>query len=361
MFSINHIKLVQYRNYIEQEFHFSSRITAICGLNGKGKTNLLDAIYQLCFTKSYFGKPDSISASLGLTGYRLTATFHKNGKLQEVSLIQREGKKKELQVDGVQTTPFSLHIGKMPVVFIAPDDVELISGPSEGRRKMVDTILSQTDHDYLLNLIQYSKVLEQRNSYLRSLNSGEMLNEMLLNTYDEQLVQHGTAIIDARENFFSLFNPVVMSNYSSISNDIERPSLKYVVSVDKDSYLSSLKRNRQRDILLQRTTIGIHKDDLEMTCDGVNFKLTASQGQRKSMLFALKLAEFSILKNHFGFDPILLLDDIFEKLDQNRLSQLLKWVCIDNKGQVLLTDTHYDRVKDTLDEIKISYGTIILK
>ena len=329
-------------------------------MNGKGKTNLLDAIYQLCFTKSYFGKADSTAVSFGLSGFKIIGKFEKNDEIQEVSLTLRENKKKELLVDGEQISPFSLHIGKMPVVFIAPDDVELISGSSEGRRKMVDTILSQLDRNYLSTLINYSKVLDQRNSYLKRLSSGEPINEILLNTFDEQLVSFGELIIDSRIHFFSTFIPIALSNYASISNDQEKPSLKYVLSVEKVDYLEALRKNRQRDILLQRTTIGVHRDELEISLDGILFKQTASQGQRKSMLFALKLAEFSILKSHFGFEPILLLDDIFEKLDQERLSQLLNWVCVKNNGQVILTDTHSDRVRKLLDEINLTYESIIL-
>jgi DNA replication and repair protein RecF len=332
----------------------------MCGLNGKGKTNLLDAIYQLCFTKSYFGKADSMVATFGKSGFSITGTFTKNDQSQVITLILRESKKKELFVDKELISPFSLHIGKLPLVFIAPDDTDLITGSSEIRRKMIDTILSQIDNDYLKNLINYHKVLDERNSYLRRLSFGESMDETLLDSFDHQLVHFGGYIIETRIGFFSDFIPIALSNYAVISNELESPTLNYVLSADKKSYLEKLKKNRQRDIFLQRTTIGIHKDDMEILLNEMGFKLTASQGQRKSMLFALKLAEFTILKSHFGYEPILLLDDVFEKLDHERLLQLLNWVCVKNKGQVILTDTHPERVQVLLDEINVPYQSIIL-
>jgi DNA replication and repair protein RecF len=202
--------------------------------------------------------------------------------------------------------------------------------------------------------------LEERNTYLKRLSFGEHIDDALIDTFDDQLVYFGIPIIDARLDFFSRFIPIVLNNYAVISNDLEKPSLKYVLSSDKECYLDKLKKNRQRDILLQRTTIGIHKDEIEISLNEMAFKLTASQGQRKSMLFALKLAEFSMLKSYFGYEPILLLDDIFEKLDEKRLSQLLNWVCVENKGQVILTDTHAERVDRLLKEINVTYQSIIL-
>jgi len=329
-------------------------------MNGKGKTNLLDAIYQLCFTKSYFGKADSMVATFGKSGFSITGTFIKNDQSQVISLLLRESKKKELLVDKELISPFSLHIGKLPLVFIAPDDTDLITGSSEVRRKMIDTILSQINRDYLKNLINYNKILEERNSYLKRLSLGEPIDDTLMDAFDHQLVDFGVYIIETRLDFFSAFIPITLANYAIISNELEKPSLRYVLSAEKESYLEKLKKNRQRDILLQRTTIGIHKDEMEILLNEIGFKLTASQGQRKSMLFALKLAEFTMLKSHFGFEPILLLDDVFEKLDHERLLQLLNWVCVKNNGQVILTDTHPERVQRLLDEINVPYQSIIL-
>ena len=299
-------------------------------------------------------------ASFGMLGFNVTGSFTNEDDQQLISLTLRENKKKELLVNKELISPFSLHIGKMPVVFIAPDDTDLITGASELRRKMIDTILSQINRDYLKNLISYSKVLEERNTYLKRLSLGEHIDDALIDTFDDQLAFFGIPIIDARLDFFSRFIPIVMNNYAVISNDLERPSLKYILSSDKEFYLEKLKQNRHRDILLQRTTIGVHKDEIEISLNEMAFKMTASQGQRKSMLFALKLAEFSMLKSYFGYEPILLLDDIFEKLDEKRLSQLLNWVCIENKGQVILTDTHPERVDRLLKEINVTYQSIIL-
>ena len=301
-----------------------------------------------------------MGATFGLAGFKISGNFTNNDHQQEISLILRETKKKELLVNGELISPFSLHIGKMPIVFITPDDTEIITGSSELRRKMIDTILSQISRDYLKNLINYNKVFNERNSYLKRLSMGEIIDDTLMNTLDEQLAHFGIFIIEQRFEFFTKFIPIALDNYAIISNELEKPTLKYVLSTEKQTYLENLKNNRQRDILLQRTTVGIHKDEMEISLNKMSFKLSASQGQRKSMLFALKLAEFTMLKSYFGFEPILLLDDIFEKLDQKRLSQLLNWVCVNNKGQVILTDTHPERVQKLLDEINVPYQSIIL-
>ncbi len=359
MLQISHIDLLQFRNYPSANFSFQERITAICGPNGKGKTNLLDAIYYLCFTKSYFSKPDQQSVEIGSQGFRLSAGFQKRGVTLDIALLLRENNKKELKIDGETTTPFSAHIGRLPVVFVAPDDVVLISGSSEERRKLVDTVLSQTDPEYLHALIKYGRVLQERNKYLKN-QDGAQIDFTLLEAFDEQLVDFGTRILLKRNSFFNIYLPIVEELFGFISDGNEKPNLVYAPSTSVEGYKQDLLLNRQKDLILQRTTIGVHKDDLEINLQALPFKQMASQGQRKSMLFALKLAEFEYLKNHFGFEPIMLLDDIFEKLDQKRLEKLLEWVCKKNKGQVLLTDTHTDRISNALSDNALTYHLIQL-
>lgn len=359
MFKINHINLTQFRNAHSAAFSFENRITAICGLNGTGKTNLLDAVYYLCFTKSYFNKSDASAVEKGSNGFSLHASFTVSGHNIPVSLILRENGKKELLVEQETISPFSTHIGKFPVVFIAPDDVILITGGSEERRKFIDTLICQLDHVYMIQLIRYNKFLQDRNKYLKNV-AGSIADPILLDSFDEQLIQSGTFLLKKRIEFLEGFIQSVIDSFGFISGEKEKPALVYVPSTSADAYAYNMQKARQKDILLQRTSVGIHRDDIEILMDEMPFKQAASQGQKKSLLFALKLASFNALKLHFGFEPILLLDDIFEKLDQERLKKLLDWVCIRNNGQVILTDTHHERVNDALTDISLPFQLIKL-
>jgi DNA replication and repair protein RecF len=359
LFKINHINLTQFRNAHSAAFSFENRITAICGLNGTGKTNLLDAVYYLCFTKSYFNKTDSSAVEKGSNGFGLHGSFSLSSNIIPVSIILRESGKKELLVDQEPITPFSSHIGKFPVVFIAPDDVILITGASEERRKFIDTLLCQLDQDYLLQLIRYNKFLQDRNKYLKNV-AGSFVDTILLDSFDEQLVQSGIFLLKKRTAFLEGFIQSVVDSFAFISTEKENPLLLYMPSTSVAEYQSAMQKARQKDILLQRTSVGVHRDDIDIVMNEMPFKQAASQGQKKSMLFALKLASFNALKLHFGYEPILLLDDIFEKLDQERLSRLLDWVCIQNNGQVILTDTHHERVNDALSDISLPFQLINL-
>ena len=296
---------------------------------------------------------------IGNQGFRIDGTFNKKADQLEIALLLRENNKKELKVDGEVISPFSSHIGRLPIVFIAPDDVVLITGGSEERRKLIDTILSQTNPAYLTALIQYGKVLQERNKYLKS-QEMDGIDFTLLDTFDHQLSTLGSQLINWRKTFFEDFIPTVNRLFAFISGGQELPELVYAPSTSVERYKQDMLLSRQKDLILQRTSVGVHKDDLDITMNGMPFKQMASQGQRKSMLFALKLAEFEFLKSVIGFEPILLLDDVFEKLDQNRFEKLLEWVCKNNNGQVFLTDTHKERIKAALDQFDLTYHLIQL-
>jgi DNA replication and repair protein RecF len=332
---------------------------AICGSNGIGKTNLLDAIHYLSFTKSYFNKPDAISSSSMNNGFRISGSFLLNEVSKEVAVVFRENGKKELQVDQSNINKFSEHIGEFPLVFIAPDDTKLLTGGSEERRNYLDTLLSQWDHEYLTHLIRYNKTLLERNKFLKQLQDGQ-LNTDLLDVYNQQLVLHGTEILNKRLHFTEELYPMILEIFHHLSDKDENPIITYEASTTSTTYLSDIIQSLQKDIVLQRTTIGIHKDDLDIQMDGLPFKQTASQGQKKSMLFACKLAAFKMLEKHKGYEPILLMDDIFEKLDQYRLNRLLEWVCTLHKGQVFMTDTHADRLEKLMKDISLPFQTIHL-
>lgn len=359
LFSIHHIDLIQFRNYHSISLDFKERIVAFCGNNGAGKTNLLDAIYYMGFTKSYFNKPDVISSEIPGGGFRISGSFGLDQKHTEVSVLLRENGKKELLVDQSPVQKFSDHIGKIPLVFIAPDDTKLITGSSEERRAFIDALIAQYDHDYLIHLIKYNKTLLERNRLLKQM-PYQNLDQQLLDTYDELLFQHGVPILQKRLDFFESFFPSILQIFAFLSDEKEAPKVSYQSSTNVQSYLNDIKNSFQKDLILQRTSIGIHKDDMDIEMNGLPFKQTASQGQKKSMLFACKLASFEMLHQQKGFEPILLLDDIFEKLDQQRLKKLMEWVCVQHKGQVFMTDTHADRLQQLLSDISLPFQTIKL-
>ncbi len=350
------IALTGYKNYECQTFYFDQRIVGICGLNGKGKTNLLDAINYICFTKSYFSKADALNIFFGADGFRLEAELQdekdSNEKVQKVVCIYRSSLKKEFYLDDVAYIKFSHHIGKFPCVMIAPDDIEIVTGGSEERRKFIDTLISQVDPEYLQQLITYNKVLLQRNSFLKNETFQSNFDAQLLDALDAQLIKPGEYIYKMRKMFCEKLIPLVQKFYKEISGNKEKISLGYNSHLNDYDFSKLLVSSRQKDILTQRTNAGIHKDDLIFLLDENNFRITASQGQRKSLLFACKLAEFEILLGIKGSPPLLLLDDVFEKLDEIRMKNLLQYVCRKNSGQVFITDTHKERLALALSDFE---------
>jgi DNA replication and repair protein RecF len=353
---LTNIAITQFKNYHFSSFQFNERITGICGLNGKGKTNLLDAIHYLCFTKSYFSKTDSSNVQFNADGFRLEGNFGE----QKIVCIYRGVGRKELFFNDVPYEKFSQHIGKFPCVMVAPDDIELITGGSEERRIFIDTVLSQMDANYLQQLIQYTKVLQQRNSLLKRFAEQGKTDWQLLEVLNEQLIQPGNYIYKRRKEITEQLIPLVQKFYKQIANNIETVTLQYESQLNKESFESLLNQYKEKDLLLQRSNTGVHKDDISIELNGYNFKNTSSQGQRKSLLFALKLAEFELLKMSKGFAPLLLLDDVFEKLDDERMQNLLHWVCNENDGQVFISDTHRERLELAFVGLHSPYQIIAL-
>jgi DNA replication and repair protein RecF len=360
MLHLQSISLLQFKNYTNRSFEFTERIIGICGNNGVGKTNLLDAIHYLSFTKSYFSRLDGNNVQQGKDGFRLEGNFVLQDKKEKTTCIFRETGKKEFAINGRAYDKFSHHIGHYPCVVIAPDDATLITGGSEERRKFFDSLLSQVDPEYLQHLIKYTKVLQQRNSLLRSFAEAGIGDASLLDVLDEQLVKPCDYIFNKRKEFFISFLPQVKHLYGEIAMQPEEVTLVYESQLIQTSFTELLQATRQKDYAAQRTTTGIHRDDLDITMGNKLFRNIASQGQRKSLLFALKLAEMEVLKKEKGFAPLLLLDDVFEKLDESRISNLLKKVCKKNDGQVFITDTNEKRLRQHLDELALSYQLIEL-
>ena len=360
MLRLQHISLYQFKNYRSNSFDFTDRIIGIWGKNGIGKTNLLDAIHYLCITKSYFTRQDNQNVQHGSDGFRVEGILAMNEKPEKAVCVLRETGKKEFSVNEVLYDKFSKHIGRYPCVIIAPDDSELITGDSKERRTFMDALLSQLDEEYLRQLIIYKKVLDQRNSLLKSFAETGKNNIALLEVLDDQLAKAGTYVFEKRKSFMVSFLPVVKRLYQDISRQPEDVNLFYESEMLQATLAELLIINRQKDSYAQRTTSGIHRDDIDLQLAGQPFKNLASQGQRKSLLFALKLAEMEILKKEKGFAPLLLLDDVFEKLDEERANNLLHKVCVENDGQVFITDTNGERLSSHLEQLKVKYQLISL-
>jgi DNA replication and repair protein RecF len=332
----------------------------ISGPNGVGKTNLLDAVYYLCFTKSYFTRTDTLNALSGTAGFRIEGNITKQHETFKTVCILRETGKKEFLLNNTPYDKFSLHVGKFPCVFIAPDDVRMITEGSEERRRYTDAILSQLDAEYLQRLMNYNKILQQRNSYLKACADNRAHDVKLLDVYDEQLTNDGTYIFRKRKDFLAECIALVKEFYGKISGTKEDVDLFYESQLLRWDYQEMLRSAREKDMFAQRTTSGIHKDDISILLNKQPFRNIASQGQRKSLLFALKLAEFELLKSDKGFAPLLLLDDVFEKLDQSRMHNLLDWVCVQNDGQIFITDTHRERIVDHFENLDAEFQIVDL-
>ncbi len=360
MLRIEQISLVGFKNYPQATFRFEKRIVGICGNNGVGKTNLLDALYYLCFTRSYFNRSDRANVLRGAAGFRIEGRFNNTGQPMTVVAILRENGKKEFLADGQPYEKFSRHIGRFPCVMIAPDDIQIVTGGSEERRRFLDALLSQLDPAYLQNLIDYNKVLQQRNGFLKSLAERRLMDKHLLEVYDEQLAVAGTAIFQLRRSFLQELLPLAGRFYTTIAGAEEPLSLGYESQLLHTPFGQLLRQSLEKDLYLQRTSSGIHRDDIDIRYADEPFKGRASQGQRKSLLFALKLAEYETLKQSRGWAPLLLLDDVFEKLDRHRMRNLLDKVCIQDDGQLFITDTHPERIRREMEDIGMDFQLITL-
>ena len=358
MFQLQQIELVQFRNYSNQKFQFNENIIGICGTNGLGKTNLLDAIYYLSFSKSYFSRTDLSNVQHQLQGFRLSADYLLQSKNINTTCILRENNKKEFLFNNEEYNKLSEHIGKLPCVMIAPDDVELINGAADLRRKFIDVLISQINKNYLAAIIKYNQLLLQRNSVLK--NQEKEFYDTLFSVITDQLVESGNYIFKTRNDFLKIFIPKIISNYQAIAETNDDLECIYQSQLIKNEFASLLKINKRNDFALQRTTVGTHKDDIEFSMGDYKFKTIASQGQKKSLLFALKLSEWQTLLEQKGFYPILLLDDVFEKLDDNRMKNLLSMVSQNDDAQIFITDTHKNRLTEQLQNLNRPFQIIEL-
>jgi DNA replication and repair protein RecF len=342
------LQLTQFKNHLSSSHEFGERINCVLGKNGVGKTNLLDAIYYLSFTKSAVGSQDRLSIHHEMPSFTVRGTYD-----DCVLAIQFEkGKSKTLKIDGQEPEKLSDVIGKVPLVIVLPDDTVMIKEGSEERRKFFDGALSQFDAEYLQKLLRYNKILKQRNSLLKQ-NDGRSINYKLIETYDDQLIPLAIQISKRRSALKELFLPFLQKNYAELHEGGEIPGLNFKTQVN-EGFESLFRNNFQRDQIMQRTLLGSHKDDFEFHLDGELIKKFGSQGQQKTFIIALKLALYDFLKDKKKQKPILLLDDIFDKLDDTRI-QLLVSLLLDKKrfGQIFITDARKDRSKELFKDLKM--------
>ena len=352
---LKELSLTNYKNFESLKFSFDTKIICFVGLNGVGKTNILDSIYHLSYTKSYFNPIPSQNIKHGETFFFISGKYMIHDKEENILVSLKKGDKKIIKRNNKLYKKFSDHIGKIPLVLISPDDRNLIIEGSETRRKFIDGIISQTDKEYLNNLINYNKTLKQRNALLKMFYDNSESIRKTIDIYDRQLSSDAQKIYDKRREFLNEFIPIFKSRYKELSNDKENVEIKHSSDISPDQNLYKLLKNSlEKDLRFQYTTKGIHKDDLNLSLDNFPIKKYGSQGQQKTFLIAMKLAQFDYLSK-LDSKPILLLDDIFDKLDDARVKQIINLVNQEKFNQIFISDTNKTRSENIIKKVNKSY------
>lgn len=352
---LDRLQLSNFKNHADADFQFSSNVNCLVGNNGVGKTNVLDAVYYLSFCKSYFNPVDSQNILHDQDYFAIHGHYYglsDNRETDLVSCVLKRGHNKQLKVNKKVISAFADHIGRIPLVIVTPGDQNLILGGSEVRRKFMDGVISQADHRYLQNLLQYQKAVEQRNHLLKQCYENRYFDDEAISLWDDQLVAYGQPLIESRRAFLEEFQPLFQEYFALIADKAtEIPQIQYLSQMNESSsFAEQLKESRKRDAVLLYTTVGPHKDDLDLLLSDYAVKKFGSQGQQKTYLLALKLAQFEYICRQTGVKPILLLDDVFDKLDLVRVKQLVRLVGSTRFGQVFITDTQQGRVESIFEE-----------
>jgi DNA replication and repair protein RecF len=350
---LKQLSVINFKNYAGAELAFSDGVNAFIGNNGAGKTNLLDAIHYLSLCKSYFNPIDSQQIKQGEDFFIITGTFNRDNKTEAIACSVKRNQKKQFKRNKKDYQRLADHIGLLPLVMVSPYDISIIIEGSDERRKFIDNVISQTDNNYLDELITYNKILANRNALLKAIADTGKYDPGLLEVLDEQLTISGTRIFEKRKAFMEIFKAIFNQHYQFLSEDAEQVELTYESPLLTDDLAVLLKKNIERDRALERTTAGIHRDDLQFVIHGMPMKKFGSQGQQKSFLIALKLAQYSFLTQQKGFRPLLLLDDIFDKLDDKRITKLMQMVSDNSFGQVFITDANNTRIEQVFAQIGI--------
>ena len=348
---LENLHLYSFKNYLEESLEFSPFINCFLGPNGSGKTSLLDAIYYLSLTKSALNPIDNQCIRHGDSQMILRGDFSKNDKRFQVICHVQNGQKKAVKLNKKLYTKLSEHIGKFPVVMIAPNDTEIIRDGSETRRKFFDGMMAQYDQPYLDILIKYQQALKQRNSLLKSFAEHNRVDKDQLEPWDSRILNWGALLFEARKEMINQFIPLFEYHYNQLSDKKEKMEIEYQSDWHEEKHTQLFKDNLKKDLLLKRTMLGSHRDDYDFLIDGHHVRKFGSQGQQKSFVIALKLAQFDVLKEKTGAKPILLLDDIFDKLDDLRIARVIQLAAEDKFGQIFITDARPERTLAIIDQL----------
>ncbi|HAM08765.1 MAG: DNA recombination protein RecF [Bacteroidetes bacterium GWE2_41_25] len=352
---LKNLILTNFKNYELTELEFSPKINCFVGNNGVGKTNILDAIHYLSLAKSFFNNIDSLSIRHGEDYFILQGTMARNDGEDQIYCAFQKQKQKLLKRNGKEYQKLSEHVGRYPVVMISPADSVLISEGSEDRRRFMNKIISQYNAEYLDSVLKYNKALQQRNQLLKDFRSSGKFDSDMISGWDSRLIKYGSYIFKERDLLVKELIPVFQEYYSLISSGKETVKLQYRSHLSEGDFGLTLANAINKDRILEYTTVGIHKDDLLLDMNDFPVKSLGSQGQQKSYLVSLKLAKFDYIKHKAGFSPILLLDDIFDKFDAERVEQIIRLVGNHRFGQIFITDTHQSRLHEILTSHNTDY------
>lgn len=340
------IVISDFRNIELQEIEFSPNVNCISGNNGEGKTNLLDSIYYLSMTKSAFATSDKFNFRHGTDEFSIAGTYRmENGLSSRFSLKMDSKGEKKVRRDDKPYAKVSEHIGVLPVVMVSPSDISLVSESGEERRRFMNSVLSQMDREYMSALQQYNRLLLQRNRMLKDMNPDRSLLEVI----DMRMASYAEPVFNVRKRFVEDLKPIVAEYYKALSGGSETVDIEYDSELSKASLDNLLSASFEKDRIMKHTTSGIHRDDFIFRMDGHPIRRYGSQGQQKSFLVSLKFAQYELMKRNYGFAPVLLLDDVFDKLDMGRISNLLQMVASNDFGQIFITDSNKVRMAGIVD------------
>ncbi len=358
---LNSLSLINFKNYDEINFNFSDKMNFFLGSNGAGKTNILDSIHYLSFSKSYFNHIDSLNVKQGEFFFSISSVFKKSDVNYKTYLAYEKNKSKVIRVNDEVCDKFSNHIGKFPIIISTPLDSNLILGSAEMRRKFIDVLICQFDKVYLNNLMNYKRLIKQRNILLKQFSKKQSFSNDDIEIYNKKLNESGSYIFNKRKEIITLLKNKVLSYYNSISSYTEMVDIEYKSQLFNDSFSNLLLKNLEKDRFLCYTSSGIHRDDIDFLINNSSMRKAGSQGQQKTFLLALKFAEFELLKSMINFKPLFLIDDLFDKLDKDRVFSIISFISKNDFGQIFITDTDLDRIKLIIKELNVDYKYFFIK
>ncbi len=357
---IEHLSLVNYKNLKEVDVNFSSNLNCFIGNNGAGKTNLMDAIYYLSFCKSFLNSIDGLNITHDEEFMVIQGKYQRLDSEESIYCGLKRSQKKHFKRNKKEYKKLAEHIGLLPLIIITPSDIDLIMGGSDERRKFLDGLISQYDQVYLEQLLRYNRALQQRNKLLKEFAANRYFNEETLEVWNDQLVLYGKQIHEKRVEYIQKLQPVFQHYYELISSGKEPIEMMHQSQLYDGDFKELLTETLPKDRMIQYTSVGIHKDDILFKIGDYPIKKLGSQGQKKTYLVALKLAQFDFIKQMAGMTPILLLDDIFDKLDKNRVEQIVKLVANDHFGQIFITDTNREHLDQIIEAEEADYKIFVI-